>query len=214
MIVSSGLSREEALSEMTSIDLLRIFGLLLFPLIALFYLFRLIGGRTWLSRFDGESEAGHALMAIGMVFMLAPAAFQMPDIVLWNAILFAAASLWFTGRLLARRPLLALVSRKKAATSAFQADAIHIFMNAGMCYMFLLMRSMVFSMMPLAVSLDYGFCLVFLLLTLFYAREVARDVQPVKKDWLALGANVAHVLMSGAMVWMFLGMIAMNMSMQ
>ena len=198
---------------MTSIDLLHAFGLLLFPLIALFYLFRLIGGRAWLSHFDGESEAGHAIMATGMVFMLAPAVLQTPTIVLWNVILFAAASLWFVGRLLTRRPLLALVSRKNRVASAFQADAIHVFMNAGMCYMFLMMRSMVFSMMPLAVSLDYGFCLAFLLLTLFYAREVARDVQPVKKDWLALGANVAHVLMSGGMVWMFLGMISMNMSM-
>lgn len=198
---------------MTSIDLLHAFGLLLFPLIALFYLFRLIGGRAWLSHFDGESEAGHAIMATGMVFMLAPAVLQTPTIVLWNVILFAAASLWFVGRLLTRRPLLALVSQKNRVASSFQADAIHVFMNAGMCYMFLMMRSMVFSMMPLAVSLDYGFCLAFLLLTLFYAREVARDVQPVKKDWLALGANVAHVLMSGGMVWMFLGMISMNMSM-
>src|SRR5690348_2062941 len=112
MIVSPSLSREEALFEMTSIDLLRVSGLLLFPLIALFYLFRLIGGHAWLSHFDGESEAGHTIMAIGMVFMLVPAALQTPTIVLWNVILFAAASLWFTGRLLTRRPLFALVLQK------------------------------------------------------------------------------------------------------
>ena len=214
MIVSPSLSREEALLEMTSIDLLRIFGLLLFPLIALFYLFRLVGGRAWLSHFDGESEAGHAIMAIGMTFMFAPVAFQTPGTVFWNIILFAAASLWFAGRLVTRRPLLVLVSQKSVGFSSFQADAIHVLMNAGMCYMFLLMRSMAFSMMPLALSLNYGFCLVFLLLTLFYAREVSRDLQPGRQDWLTCGANVAHTLMSGGMVWMFLGVIAMSMSMQ
>ena len=152
-------------------------------------------------------------MAIGMISMLAPLGPLTSDIIAWNIILFAVASLWFTGRLFARKPLLALLLHTNGASSTLQAEAIHVFMFVGMGYMFLLMSSMSFSMTSPVVALTYGFCFSFTLLLLFYVREIGKDLQTAKMDWLKLGANVAHALMSGVMSWMFLQMISMTIRM-
>jgi hypothetical protein len=51
-------------------------------------------------------------------------------------------------------------------------------------------------------------------LTCFSGREIAKDLQIAKRNWLQLGANLAHTFMSGMMCWMFLEMISMTMSMR
>lgn len=198
---------------MADIDFLRPFGLCVFPLIALFYLLRLARGRTWIGHVDVESEGGHAVMALGMVCMLVPAPLLTSPLLFWNIVLFAVASLWFTGRLALQRPLLNGVFQAPVRASTWQADAIHMLTNVGMCYMFLLMSNMAFSMFPLILPLTYGFGLSFLLFTLFYGREVLKDAQAMKKDWLQYGANVAHIVMSAGMFWMFLSMIEMTLRM-
>jgi hypothetical protein len=198
---------------MLGISPLLAFWSLLFIAIALFYLFRLVGCRGQIRHFDAESEAGHGVMAIGMVFMLAPLGSLTPGIILWNIIVFAIGSLWFTGRLFARQSLLALLLHKNGAHAMPQSDAIHVFMYVGMGYMFLLISSMSFSMALPVVALNYGFCLSFALLLLQYCREISKDLQIAKMDWLKLGADVAHALMSGVMSWMFIGMIFMTMRM-
>jgi hypothetical protein len=48
---------------------------------------------------------------------------------------------------------------------------------------------------------------------LFSGREVSKDFQASKMNWLQCGANLAHVLMSSMMGWMFLEMLSMPMSM-
>ncbi|GHO63651.1 hypothetical protein KSC_025430 [Ktedonobacter sp. SOSP1-52] len=186
---------------------------LLFLIIAFFYLFRIVSCRTLLHPFDVENEVGHGLMAVGMMFMLAPTGWLSPYLIRWNVILFALFALWFIGRLFTRKPLLALVQQTPGAHSTLHADALHVLMHGGMCYMFLLMSSMVLSMMQPAIYTSYVFCISFLCLTLFYGKEVLKDLQAAKIQWLQCGANLAHTLMSGGMGWMFLEMISMTMSM-
>lgn len=198
---------------MAGISSLQAFWSLLFLIIAFFYLFRLVSIRPWILHFDAENEVGHGMMAIGMAFMLAPGGILTGDIIRWNILLFALASLWWTCRLLARKPLLAILLRTNGGYSTFRSDAIHVFMHVGMCYMFLLMSSMAFSMTAPATSLNCLFCVSFSFLTFIYIQEVFGDLQAAKRDWLQLGANLAHVLMSGVMGWMFLEMLSMTMRM-
>lgn len=152
-------------------------------------------------------------MAVGMMVMLAPAGFLTSALIRWNIILFAVASLWWTCRLLARKPLLAFLSRTNGVSSAFQSEALHVLAHGGMCYMFLLMNSMAFSMTRPATYANCFFFVSFTFLTFFYGRAISRDLQRAKMDWLKLGENVAHLLMSGIMGWMFLEMISMTMRM-
>ena len=182
-------------------------------LIAVFYLFRLIGGRAYLLHFDAENEIGHGLMASGMIVMLAQVSNLSSGLIRWNILLFALAALWWTVRLFARKPLLAFGSRTNRERSTFQSDAIHILMHVGMCYMFLLMNSMAFSMTRPAIYANCVFFVSFAFLTLFYGRAISNDLQAAKIDQLQLGANLAHLLMSGIMGWMFLEMISMTMNM-
>ncbi len=136
---------------------------LLCTIIALFYLFRLVGERAQIHHFDAENEVGHGIMATGMTLMLAPAGLLTSDLLHWNIILFAVTTLWWTFRLLAHKPLLALLPGKNGGHSTFQSDAIHVFMHVGMCYMFLLMSSMTFSMTQPAMDINYIFCFYFAL---------------------------------------------------
>jgi hypothetical protein len=187
---------------------------LLFLVVACFYLFLLASRKTWIRSLDAENEVGHAMMAIGMVFMLVPAGILTPDLIRWNVILFATAFLWFIGRLFTQKPLLAVLLRANGMRSTRRSDAIHALMHAGMGYMFLLLSNMAFSMALPATYLNCFFFVSFTFLTYFYAREVSKDVQTAKRDWLKLSANLAHVLMSGVMSWMFLEMLTMIMSMR
>jgi hypothetical protein len=82
-----------------------------------------------------------------------------------------------------------------------------------MCYLFLLMNSMALSMTQPATYASSLFFVVCAFLTLFYGREVSKDFQAAKMNWLHCGANLAHVLMSAMMGWMFLEMLSMTMSM-
>lgn len=199
---------------MIGINFAHAFSALLCISIALFYLFRLVGGRAWMSHFDPENEVGHGLMAIGMIFMLVPTSLLPSLFIGWNILLFAFASLWFCGRLFAQKPLLALLSGRLSGRTTFQSDAIHVLMHSGMCYMFLLISSMSFSMMQPIISVNCIVFVAFALLTFYYVRESYRDLQATTRDWLQFGANIAHVLMSGVMSWMFLEMIIMTMSMR
>ncbi len=198
---------------MRSPDPISVIFLLLFLFIMCFYLFRLAHPPTWIHRFDAENEVGHGMMAIGMIFMLAPAGWLPPDIIHWNILLFAASSLWWTVRLCARKPLLALILRTPGGRSTVWAEAIHVFMHGGMCYSFLLMSSMALSMTSPIILITCLLCVSFALLALFYVREAVKDLQRGKRDWLQLGANLAHALMSGVMCWMFLEMISMSITM-
>ncbi len=198
---------------MTSLSPLHAIFSFLCTLITLFYLLRLVGGRAHLPHFDAENEVGHGLMAIGMTVMLAQASDLSSELVRWNIILFALASLWWTIRLFARKPLLAIGSRTNGVYSTFQSDAIHVLMHVAMCYMFLLINSMAFSMTRPAIYANCLFFVSFAFLTLFYGREISKDLRVAEIDRLQLGANLAHLLMSGIMAWMFLEMISMTMSM-
>lgn len=143
-------------------------------------LFRLIYGRALLCYHDVESEADHGIMAIGMTFMLAPLALQTSNILIWNSILFAITSLWFTVRLIARKPLLAILLHKKVSHTKRQSEVIHVFMNVGMCFMFLLMASMAFSMIQPVIYINYIFCCSFAILCLFYVKEISKDFQTAR----------------------------------
>lgn len=198
---------------MTGISSCYAFSSFLCILIALFYLLRLATGRRWLRHFDAENEVGHGMMAIGMLVMLQPVGTLSPSLLLWNVILFAAASLWWTLRLLVRKPLLVFLLGQSGAATTVQSDALHVLMHGGMCYMFLLMSSMLLSMTRPAFYATCLFCISFILLTLFYGREIRDDFRVPKTDWPQLGANLAHIFMSGMMCWMFFSMISMNMSM-
>lgn len=186
---------------------------LLFLATAFFYLFRLVSIRPWIHHVDAENEVGHGMMAVGMIFMLAPGSILTIDLIRWNILLFAFASLWWTVRLFVRKPLLAILLHADGARSLLRSDAIHVFMHVGMVYMFLLMSSMAFSMTQPATYLTCLFFVSFAFLTFFYGREVSRDLQLAKMDWLKLGADLAHALMSGVMSWMFIEMISMTMNM-
>ena len=72
---------------------------------------------------------------------------------------------------------------------------------------------MALSMTQPATVVTGIFFVSFAFLTFFYGREIAKDVQTASRDWLQVSANLAHVLMSGVMAWMFLQMISMTMNM-
>ncbi len=99
-------------------------------LIAMFFFFRLVSGCRWVSHVDAENEVGHAMMAIGMLVMLAPAGWFSADLFQWNMLVFAAASLWWTCRLVVRTQRFALLVEKNGMHSPIQSevrsDAIHI----------------------------------------------------------------------------------------
>lgn len=198
---------------MTGILPITVLWMLLCTMIALFYLFRLVIGRKWLSHFDAEDEVGHGIMAMGMIGMLAPVSPLPSDFLDWNIILFAFCAMWWIFRLFVRKPLLAFLLGKHGEHSAFQSDAIHVVMYVGMCFMFLLMRSMVFSMTPLAIPITRIFFISFAFLTVSYSLEISKDLRTARIDWLRLSANLAHMLMSGIMCWMFFEMVFMGMSM-
>ncbi len=198
---------------MSGLPLLHAFWLFLCLLIVIFYLLRLINGHRWLCHIDVENEVGHGLMAAGMAWMLAPENFLSPSLLFWSSVLFAFATAWWTGRLLVHKPLVAFLLGKTDQPSAVQSDAIHILMHSGMCYMFLLMGNMALSMSSPARCVNSLFFAAFAFLTVFYGREVVADLQQTRRDGLQLGANVAHVLMSAIMCWMFLDMIYMTMTM-
>ncbi|MGH2481493.1 MAG: DUF5134 domain-containing protein, partial [Ktedonobacteraceae bacterium] len=169
---------------MTTSSLLSALFFCLCSAIALFYLCRLMCGHRWLMHVDRENEVGHGLMAVGMIFMFAPVGSFPSTLLLWNILLFAAASLWWTARLFVHKPLLVYLARgSTSAPSTFQADGIHVFMQSGMCYMFVLMSNMALSMTRLASSASSLFLVAFALLTSFYGREIARDLQAARKDW-------------------------------
>jgi hypothetical protein len=186
---------------------------LLFLVVAFFYLFRLARLHTWMHHVDAEDEVGHGVMAIGMACMLAPAGLLTPDIIHWNIVLFALTSLWWTVRLFVRKPLLALLLPTSGGHSSLRADAIHVLMHIGMCYMFLLISNMALSMTRLASYVNCTFFIAFAFLTFFYGKEISRDLQAARLDWLKCGANIAHALMSGVMCWMFLVIISMIINM-
>jgi hypothetical protein len=198
---------------MTTLGPLHSLWFLLCALVAVFYVVRLVSPHTWIHSLDAENEVGHGMMAVGMIVMLAPAGVLIPDLLRWSVILFAIAFLWFLVRLFTHKPLLAVLLRAQGVCSTWRSDAIHALMHAGMSYMFLLLGSMVFSMTLLATALNCFFFVSFAFLTCFYVQEISKDVHTAKKDWLKVGANVAHVLMSGIMGWMFLEMLTMTMTM-
>jgi hypothetical protein len=203
---------------MTGMSLLHAIFSFLCILFALFFCFRLVSGCRWVSHFDAENEVGHGMMAIGMLFMLAPAGWLSDDMLSWNLLVFAAASLWWTCRLFARKPLLALLLKKSGAHSPVQStvrsDVMQVFMHGSMCYLFLLMRSMVWSMTQAVTDISCLLLVAFAFLTLFSSHEISQDLQAPSMDWLQLGAHLTHVLMSGMMCWMFLEMITMTIAMK
>jgi hypothetical protein len=75
------------------------------------------------------------------------------------------------------------------------------------------MGNMVLSMSSPALSVNYLFFAAFAFLIFFYGREVVTDLRRARRDGLQLGANVAHVLMSGIICLMFLEMISMAITM-
>lgn len=190
-----------------------VFWLLLFVVIALFYFGRLVLFRLRARRFDPEGEVGHGLMALGMALMLAPPELLTVEIIRWNIFLFTLISLWFAGRLLSRRPLLALLGAD-IERSPWRTDSIHLFTFISMTWMFLEMGNMALSMTLPATYLNCMFFIAFAYLLLVYARDVSKDLQTSGADWLKLGADFAHVPMNGVMCWMFIEMITMTMKMQ
>ena len=103
---------------MTGMSLLHAILSLLCILIAVFFVFRLVSGCRWLSHVDAEHEVGHGMMAIGMLFMLAPAGWFSTDLLHGNMLVFAAASLWWTCRLFVRTQRLPLLLGKNGTHSA------------------------------------------------------------------------------------------------
>lgn len=185
---------------------------LAFLLLAVLYLSRLLWDRQRVRPVDAENEVGHALMALGMAFML-----TQPDpasnLLQWSAVLFAVAAVWWAVRFCLQRPVCAFLCRQTGVSSPRQSDVLHMCAHAGMAYMFLLMGSMALSMMPgasLALSL---FALFFACLTCFYGCKSVRDLLLARRAWLQSGADLAHALMSAVMCWMFLRMFMMTMSM-
>lgn len=187
--------------------------MLLCAVIACFYLLRIISHRRWLSQFDVENEVGHGIMAVGMIYMLMPVSMFSPDFLGWNMIIFALAALWWTLRLCVHKPLLVFVLGESAEYSPISSDAIHVVMYLGMSFMFALMLSMAFSMTPFAILFIRVFFFFFAFLTFFYGQEILQVLRVTKVDWLTLSANIAHILMSGMMCWMFFGMLSMSLTM-
>lgn len=91
---------------------------------------------------------------------------------------------------------------------------MQVFMHGSMCSLFLLMRSMVWSMTQPITDITCLLLVLFAFLTLFSGHELSQDLQALSMDWLQLGAHLAHVLMSGMMCWMFLEMITMTIAMK
>jgi hypothetical protein len=187
-------------------------------LIALFFFFRLVSGCRWLSHFDAENEIGHGMMAIGMLVMLAPAGWFSADLLHGMMFLFAAASLWWTCRLFVPKQRLAPLLENNGTHSTSQSEVrfevIPVVMHGGMCYLFLLMGSMIVSMMQPVIYISCLLVVLFAFLSLFFGREISHDLQAASIDRLQLGAHLAHALMSGMMCWMLLEMIAMTMAMK
>lgn len=199
---------------MANFNPLSAFWLSLCITVAVFYLYRLVFFLARTRRFDAESDIGHGLMAVGMAIMLAPLKFLTAETIRWNIFLFTLVALWFAGRLLARRPLLAIL-RGSGGRSQWQADAIHVLTSLGMICMFLETGNMALSMTQLAIYLNCAFFTAFAYLLLTYTRDISKDLQKIARvDWLKLGADLAHVLMNGVMGWMFIEMITMGMRMQ
>jgi uncharacterized protein DUF5134 len=198
---------------MATLSLFSAFWLLVSIAIMLFHLLQLIKGCVRMSLVAVENEGSHAIMAIGMVYMLSPTDFLTSHLLHWSMLLFAITCLWWICRLFTRKPLLAILLGKNGEASSFLSDAIHVFMHGGMLYMFFLMNRMSFSMTQPAISTNSIFFASFTFLALVYSREISKDLQTTKLNWEQLGANVAHLLMSGMMGWMFLEMISMSMSM-
>lgn len=199
---------------MANFNPLSAFWLSLLVMIALFYVCRLVFFLVRVRRFDLESEIGHGLMAAGMALMLAPSALLTMESIRWNIFLFAFVALWFAGRLLARKPLIAVLCAS-GERSLWQADAIHVLTSIGMICMFLELGNMALSMTPPVIWLNCAFFSTFAYLLLSYTREISKNVQKTASiDWLKLGADLAHVLMNGLMGWMFIEMITMTMNMQ
>lgn len=195
---------------MAGTSVLPVLFVLLCLTIVLFYLFRLAYGRRWLRPYDAENDVGHATMAMGMTVMFAPAGSIPPDLLRWIPMVFAAASLWWLLRLLVHQPLLSL-SRTygRSVRATLQSAGMLAFMHGGMCYMFLLMSSMALGMTQPAIYANGLLAVSFACLTCFYGREIARDLQAVRRDWLRLGARLAHASLSSMMSWMFLNMLLM-----
>jgi hypothetical protein len=187
---------------------------LVFLILALFYLYRMLWYRQHIRFFDAENEVGHAMMALGMAFMLTQLSGPPSDLVRWNIILFAAASLWWALRLWVQKPVCAFLLRQNGIFSSRQSDVFHMCMHAGMAYMFSLMSSsMTLSMTPYASICISLFALFFAFLTCFYGQEIVRILSIANRDWFQCGASLAHALMSGVMCWMFLEMLMMTISM-
>jgi hypothetical protein len=199
---------------MPGIGSLRMFCWLLCIIITLFYLFQLVVGHQRLSYSERENTVGHGLMALGMAFMLAPVGGLPVGLLQGGSTLFAVTALWWTCRLLARQALMALLLGKTEEGSTIQADSMQVVMHSGMCYMFLLMSNMTFSMTQPAASVTCLFFVSFALLTFFSGQAIAKNLQIVRSDWLQLGTPLAHASMNGMMSWMFLEMIAMTVSMR
>jgi hypothetical protein len=186
---------------------------LVFLLLAAFYLSRILWYRQRMRSFDAENEVGHALMALGMAYMLAQPSGSPSNLLWWTIALFAAASLWWAVRLCLQKPISAFLLRQTGRPSQRQSDVFHLCTHAGMSYMFLLMGSMAFSMTLWARPVISLFALFFAFLTCFSGREIIRDFLLANRDWLQCGTDLAHALMSGVMCWMFLKMLLMTMSM-
>lgn len=187
-------------------------------LIAFFSFFQLMSGRRLLVHIDAEKEVGHGMMAIGMLLMLAPAGWLSADLLSWNILLFAAASWWWICRLFARKPLLAFLLKKISVHAPVQSmvrsDAMQVVMHGSMCYLFLLMRNMGWSMTQPVTDITCLLLIMFAFLTLFSGREISQDLQAPSMNWLQLSAHLAHALMSAMMCWMFFEMIIMTMVMK
>jgi hypothetical protein len=110
LLLGADLERETI--TMTDLRSLHVIFSFLCTLSALFSFLRLVSGRRRLSHFDAEKEVGDGMMAIGMLFMLAPVGWLSADLLDWNMLLFAATSLWWICRLFVRKPLLALLLKK------------------------------------------------------------------------------------------------------
>lgn len=199
---------------MPGIASLRMFWWLLCIIITLFYLCQLAVSHQRLNYSERENIVGHGLMALGMAFMLAPVDSLPVGLLQGGSVLFAVTVLWWTCRLLVRQVLMVLLLGKTVEGSTIQANSMQVVMHSGMCYMFLLMSNMAFSMTQPAASVTCLFFVSFALLTFFSGQAIAKNLQIARSDWLHLGTPLAHTLMNGMMSWMFLEMLAMTVSMR
>ena len=101
---------------MTGMSVLHAIFTLLCLLMALFFCFRLASGCRGVSQVEAEHDVGQGMMAIGMLVMLAPAGWFSADRFQGNMLVFAAASLWWTCRLVVRKQRFALLVEKTERT--------------------------------------------------------------------------------------------------